>query len=1031
MRFAKFIRRYIGVVCIPGLAAVFAVAGAAQDPYSNPPNAFPATGIYPTGSYAPGDIESVNTVNGNVTLKFPLGQMPAGPGGTSAGMTLIYNSAIYDAPIDPTSSTQATMTYIPSAHGGGWSFGYKYTLWAQPRIPLSTTVMQGVCGLLTSAEKQYWYKNFIQTPDGSNHILYLVSATPATNDPNPMADPSATGFLSTDFAGFGNPSGCVSSQQQYIGTLVFATVDNTAIRVEVQTNPGGAYPPWVAYFPDGSQVSGPVETTYGGPSWYGDDSPASQIKDRNGNILTISATCKPNTQCQDTIQDSYGREVAIEYVSSGLIGNGWTDTITSTGPNGTLTTSVNSAINNYYGINYECVTTVNGYQSGSTACPLNEFLWQVTSIEMPATADLKATTFAFAYGPANGGFGELHQVQKCVGVSLTSCSPYQWQTNYTYAFDASPTTRPPGATINPITSKTLRYTENLAGTLTSQSETTNYSIYYPSNAYQINGGISFTSNTITDPDDGVTHLSLVSLCQNATVARDSCSPVVNKTVRPDGSRTEVAWAWNTSLPGDVPAGTLFNLYPQWTLDTDAANLYSKGSQTIEDPNGNTTNLMQYNWMPANSSLINRSQALNNTFESISCGSPQPCPMQNIAVSYWYGSGTTPIPYWTATASGAQNFLRATNTVTLGSTPLTSYAYDNPATTGNVTQVSNWDSASNAWISQTQSYLLSGSVVNGNVTISTDANGVPTATCYGTDNIYPGKQVVAASSTGCPSPTERAEGQTTTFAYDFNSGALTSATDTDNNITTSYAYDNLGRQTTATETSTSLSRTSSTTYDDVNMAVTTSQTNTPYTAVTSTTDYDPLGRVRQSVDGDGNTIDKAYRYLSNGTSVELQSNPYTSSSDASILGWTLTTRDSVGRVKEVDHYNGSSPPSPWTGSPTLTGTSTIQYDQTASGCAGPATKVTDEAGNTRINCPDGLGRLVSVTEPDPVSGGAGTVTTYTYDALNNLSAVDVSGETSRHARPGQFDSAPAMFCLQYALAAYLGHESRERNYLVHV
>lgn len=165
------------------------------------------------------------------------------------------------------------------------------------------------------------------------------------------------------------------------------------------------------------------------------------------------------------------------------------------------------------------------------------------------------------------------------------------------------------------------------------------------------------------------------------------------------------------------------------------------------------------------------------------------------------------------------------------------------------------------------------------------------------------------------------------------------------------------------------------------------------AVTSATNYDPLGRVTQSVDGDGNTIVAAYRYQSGGTSVELQSNPYTSTSDASIPGWTLTTRDSVGRVKEVDHYLGSSPPSPWTGSPTLTGTSTIQYDQTASGCAGPATKVKDEAGNTRINCSDGLGRLVSVTEPDPVSGGAGTVTTYTYDALNNLSAVDVSGETS--------------------------------------
>ena len=124
-----------------------------------------------------------------------------------------------------------------------------------------------------------------------------------------------------------------------------------------------------------------------------------------------------------------------------------------------------------------------------------------------------------------------------------------------------------------------------------------------------------------------------------------------------------------------------------------------------------------------------------------------------------------------------------------------------------------------------------------------------------------------------------------------------------------------------------------------------------------------------------------------------------------------------QLTKVDHYNGSSPPSPWPGSPTLTGTSTIHYDQTASGCAGPATTVTDEAGNTHINCPDGLGRLVSVTEPDPVSGGGGTVTSYTYDALNNLSAVDVSGETGASCTiPGS--STPHLRCFVYSTLSRL-------------
>jgi YD repeat-containing protein len=116
------------------------------------------------------------------------------------------------------------------------------------------------------------------------------------------------------------------------------------------------------------------------------------------------------------------------------------------------------------------------------------------------------------------------------------------------------------------------------------------------------------------------------------------------------------------------------------------------------------------------------------------------------------------------------------------TTLASYTYDNYATTANVTQVNN------AGVSQWQSYNS-----NDNVATSTDANGNVTAICYDSTNLYPVTQVVAASNPGCPTPVAKAEGRTTTFVRDFNGGVLTSATDADNSLTTSYTTTLAGKR----------------------------------------------------------------------------------------------------------------------------------------------------------------------------------------------------------------------------------------------
>jgi YD repeat-containing protein len=177
-------------------------------------------------------------------------------------------------------------------------------------------------------------------------------------------------------------------------------------------------------------------------------------------------------------------------------------------------------------------------------------------------------------------------------------------------------------------------------------------------------------------------------------------------------------------------------------------------------------------------------------------------------------------------------------------------------------------------------------------------------------------------------------------------------------------------------------------------VQTTQQLTPSQSVSSTTSYDAVGRVRLTIDTAGNKVQKAYRFAAGGTagSYELGSNPYTSNTSNSdpAMGWTLTTRDNMGRIVTAQDYgqdnNGDSPPTPWGSGANVTGKATAVYNQATAGCNGPTTNSTDEALNIRISCTDGLGRLTGVTEPN------GNVTNYTYDLLDNLITVSVPGQT---------------------------------------
>ena len=99
-----------------------------------------------------------------------------------------------------------------------------------------------------------WYKTILATPDGANHALRLIGALDAFGNPynGTLSSDDGQSYDLYDFAGYTNLN-CGLSLGKFAGTLIFATADSTYIRVEANTVTNT----WVAYFPNGTQITGP------------------------------------------------------------------------------------------------------------------------------------------------------------------------------------------------------------------------------------------------------------------------------------------------------------------------------------------------------------------------------------------------------------------------------------------------------------------------------------------------------------------------------------------------------------------------------------------------------------------------------------------------------------------------------------------------------------------------------------------------------------------------------------------------------
>ena len=333
--------------------------------------------------------------------------------------------------------------------------------------------------------------------------------------------------------------------------------------------------------------------------------------------------------------------------------------------------------------------------------------------------------------------------------------------------------------------------------------------------------------------------------------------------------------------------------------------------------------------------------------------------------------------------------------------------------GNPTKQLAWDSYKGG---TTRAYSDPLTTTNGNAVIAaynsfgmptsiTDANGVETQITYGSitgpsgsySDLYP-TQTVTAYGTGVA--------KTSTAAYDFYTGAVTTATDMDNGVSTVMTYDVLARSTlikaaynTQAETRTAI------TYDDEERRVITrSDLNVAGDGkIVKVQHFDRLGRVRltrvlenpaaESATEERDGIKVQTRYgIETGYTYQISSNPYrantsTAANSEPTMGWTRGISFTNGRSSETETFAGASfsaVSSYHTGSTGLV--ATIRDTN--------KTYVRDQADKWRMSETNGLGQLVKVTE-DPTSSftgythtGTNVLTEYTYDTLSNLTGVSM-------------------------------------------
>jgi RHS repeat-associated protein len=298
--------------------------------------------------------------------------------------------------------------------------------------------------------------------------------------------------------------------------------------------------------------------------------------------------------------------------------------------------------------------------------------------------------------------------------------------------------------------------------------------------------------------------------------------------------------------------------------------------------------------------------------------------------------------------------------------------DPGAMRGNLTTTSHWlNSPSGSLVSHAQ-YDQCGSV-----TSAWDAKGNQSELSYSGSYAY-GFPTSTTSAVPDPSGQHGSTSRfTTASVYDLPTGQVISTTDQNGVITTVDSTDLLERPTQvtrATNQGTTVKSQTTFNYDDVNHTITTTtdQIALADNILKSKTIYDGFGRTTESRQYETATafITVKTNYDALGRAFQT-SNPYRAGEN---VLWTTIVSDALGRVISV---------------------TTPDSAVVSTGYSGNTVTVTDQNSRTRKSVTDALGRLIQVYEdPKGVNGTAplNYLTSYTYDALDDLISVNQGGQT---------------------------------------
>jgi hypothetical protein len=295
---------------------------------------------------------------------------------------------------------------------------------------------------------------------------------------------------------------------------------------------------------------------------------------------------------------------------------------------------------------------------------------------------------------------------------------------------------------NSVTRKSLTYQRQYDGNSTPITETWNYDI---------------ATGTIVMPDGGV-----VTQLGQPTFRSETADGTVNEKLwqanRPQGFPTTYSFDPATGINTYDPQRANSYVKTEFTSIRDANGSLSKTAikDYSYDKNGNVTSVREYDWVDYGSVPRNAS--------GLPTGIPASAVLKRVTTNSFANStpdasdtsSNDADSYWNSSSPALKNVI-ASSEVGNGSTTLTraEFFYDNPATTGNLTQQKNWDSTKGAYSNPlTGSNSISTSTQYdqyGNPTLTTDARGVQTRLVYGSvggfTDLYPTQIQTAYQSTG--------------------------------------------------------------------------------------------------------------------------------------------------------------------------------------------------------------------------------------------------------------------------------------------